>query len=124
MPISRHCETYQVHSRRTVAASGGFMALLFRTLKERSCVHGVSRCSKEINSVNRNLPRRRFLQTGAVAAGALGAAKSILLEPVALAQTSKPVAASERVRFGMIGIGMQGPGRVGPSSRAPGTRMR
>ena len=70
--------------------------------------------------MNRNLPRRRFLQTGAVAAGALGAAKSILLEPMALAQTSKPVAASERVRFGMIGIGMQGSGLLGTSITLPG----
>src|SRR6267378_74876 len=70
--------------------------------------------------MNRGLPRRRFLQTGAVAAGALGAAKNILLEPMALAQTSKPVAASERVRFGMIGIGMQGSGLLGTSITLPG----
>ena len=70
--------------------------------------------------MNRNLPRRRFLQTGAVAAGALSASKSILLEPAAMAQTSKPVAASERVRFGMIGIGMQGSGLLGTSITLPG----
>jgi predicted dehydrogenase len=51
--------------------------------------------------------RRAFLQTGATAAGALVASQNILLEPTLAAQTNA-VAPSDRVRFGMIGIGMQG----------------
>src|SRR5579864_6495460 len=54
------------------------------------------------------LSRRRFLQTSATAAGALVSTKTILLEPdVAAAQTNSGTP-SDRVRFGMIGIGMQG----------------
>jgi len=51
--------------------------------------------------------RRAFLHTGAVA-GALLATKHILLESNAAAAQSNAVAPSDRVRFGMIGIGMQG----------------
>lgn len=51
--------------------------------------------------------RRAFLQTGATAAGALVASQNILLEPALAAQTNA-AAPSDRVRFGMIGIGMQG----------------
>jgi len=53
------------------------------------------------------ISRREFLQTGVTATGALVGAKTILLEPKALAQSRAP---SDRVRFGMIGIGMQGSG--------------
>ena len=53
--------------------------------------------------------RRAFLRMGAAAAGASLAAKTILLdrEPIALPQS---VAPSDRLRFGIIGIGMQGSG--------------
>jgi predicted dehydrogenase len=70
--------------------------------------------------VKPGFPRRRFLQTGAFAAGGLAAAKSIFLEPLALGQTSKPVPPSERVRFGMIGIGMQGSGLLPNAITLPG----
>ncbi len=53
------------------------------------------------------LPRRRFLQT---AAGAAFAAKPILLATPAIPQSSEPTAPSDRLRFGIIGIGMQGSG--------------
>jgi predicted dehydrogenase len=64
--------------------------------------------------------RRAFLQTGVTAAGAVVASKSILLEPdVAAAQTNE-VAPSDRVRFGMIGIGMQGSGLLRNAIALPG----
>jgi predicted dehydrogenase len=62
--------------------------------------------------------RRAFLQTGATAAGALVASKRILLEPNAAAETNA-VAPSDRVRFGMIGIGMQGSGLLGGAITLP-----
>jgi predicted dehydrogenase len=68
--------------------------------------------------------RRRFLE-GATAAGSLLAAKTVLLEPAAVAHAPGPTPASDRVRFGMVGIGMQGstlccaiPSRF-PASSAP-----
>ena len=64
--------------------------------------------------------RRKFLQGGATAAGAMVAAKAILLEPDAGLAQSQPVAASDRIRFGMIGIGMQGSGLLGSAITLPG----
>jgi len=52
--------------------------------------------------------RRAFLQAGATAAGALVATKHILLEPDVVAAQTNEVAPSDRVRFGMIGVGIQG----------------
>ncbi len=55
------------------------------------------------------LNRRRFLQTASVATGALGAKAMLLNEPL-FAQNSGDVPASDRMRFGIIGIGMEGSG--------------
>jgi len=62
--------------------------------------------------------RRRFLK-GATAAGSLLAAKTVLLEPKAAAAPG-PAPASDRVRFGMIGIGMQGNNLLRDSIALPG----
>jgi predicted dehydrogenase len=56
------------------------------------------------------LPRRRFLQGASFAAAGLLGAKGVRLEEPLFVQSAEPVAASDRVRFGMIGIGMQGSG--------------
>jgi predicted dehydrogenase len=63
--------------------------------------------------------RRRFLQ-GATAAGSLLAAKTVLLEPETAAAAPGPTPASDRVRFGMIGIGMQGSSLLRDSISLPG----
>ena len=63
--------------------------------------------------------RRRFLQ-GATAAGSLLAAKTVLLEPETAAAAPGPTPASDRVRFGMIGIGMQGSNLLRDSISLPG----
>jgi predicted dehydrogenase len=63
--------------------------------------------------------RRRFLK-GATAAGSLLAAKTVLLEPMAASAAPGPAAASDRVRFGMIGIGMQGSSLLRDSISLPG----
>src|SRR5262249_57117595 len=64
--------------------------------------------------------RRSFLGLSAAAAGATLAAKTILLDPEPLLATTRTVAASDRVRFGMIGIGMQGSGLLAQSIELPG----
>ncbi len=64
--------------------------------------------------------RRKFLEIGAAAAGASLAAKKILLDPEPVWAAPQATAPSDRVRFGMIGIGMQGTGLLGKSIELPG----
>ncbi len=61
----------------------------------------------------KSFPRRSFLQGSAFAAGNL-----FLLHDGLPAQT--PVAASDRIRFGMVGIGMQGSGLLPNAIQLPG----
>ena len=74
----------------------------------------------------KDLSRREFLQTGAVAAGSLLAARSgkagntVLLDPHPLDSAAQVVSASDRVRFGMIGVGMQGSGLLTSAIALPG----
>ncbi len=63
--------------------------------------------------------RRNFLGLTA-AAGTTLAAKTIFLDPDPLWAIPQAVAPSDRVRFGMIGIGMQGSGLLGNSIALPG----
>ena len=67
-----------------------------------------------------NFSRREFLGISAAAATGSLAAQSILLSPESLFAASPRVAASDRVRFGIIGVGMQGSGLLGTSIRLPG----
>src|ERR1700722_5191621 len=63
--------------------------------------------------------RRQFFKAGASAAGTLLAARTMLLEPEPL--PGAPIGApSERIRFGMIGIGMQGSGLLSTAISLPG----
>jgi predicted dehydrogenase len=64
--------------------------------------------------------RRKFLGISAAAAGASLASKAILLTPEPLLASPRPVPASDRLRFGMIGIGMQGSGLLTQSITLPG----
>ncbi len=64
--------------------------------------------------------RRKFLGISAAAAGASLATKAILLTPEPLLASPHPVPASDRLRFGMIGIGMQGSGLLTQSITLPG----
>jgi predicted dehydrogenase len=64
--------------------------------------------------------RREFLQSSATAAGALVASNSIFLEPDPAMASMAPVPASDRVRFGMIGVGMQGSALLDTSYHLPG----
>src|SRR5260370_30716738 len=70
--------------------------------------------------MTRKVSRRRFLEMGAAAAGASFATKTTLLSPTPLLAASRPVAASDRLRFGMIGVGMQGSQLLAQSIQLPG----
>ena len=58
--------------------------------------------------------RREFLQTTAGAAGATLAATSVFLDSEPLFASPQAVAASDRVRFGIVGVGMEGSGLLSP----------
>jgi len=62
--------------------------------------------------------RREFLQTTGAMAGAVAA--SNFLEPERIEANTRPVPASDRVRFGIIGIGMQGSGLLTNAITLPG----
>jgi len=64
--------------------------------------------------------RRQFLGMGAAAAGASLAAKTIVLDPEPLFASPGAVPASDRLRFGMIGVGMQGSGLLADAIELPG----
>ena len=67
--------------------------------------------------MKRHVSRRAFLQGSAAAAGGLLVSKTILLEAAPL---PRMVAPSDRVRFGMIGVGMQGSGLLAGAITLPG----
>ena len=67
--------------------------------------------------MKRILSRRAFLQGSAAAAGGLLVAKTVLLNAQPF---PRAVAPSDRVRFGMIGIGMQGSGLLAGAITIPG----
>ena len=71
--------------------------------------------------MKKNLSRRAFLQGGTAAvAGSALLPKTVLLNAHPLAGMRQAVAPSDRVRFGMIGIGMQGSGLLSGAITIPG----
>src|SRR5438874_615739 len=71
---------------------------------------------------SRRFSRRRFISLTASATGATIAGKAILLDPTPAWAMPQTVAPSDRVRFGMIGIGMQGSGLMRNSIQLPGVQ--
>src|SRR5271169_6273309 len=68
-----------------------------------------------------NLSRRSFLQGGTAAvAGSALISRTVLLHAHPLFDAPQSVAPSDRVRFGVIGIGMQGSGLLGAAITLPG----
>src|SRR3989449_9882316 len=63
------------------------------------------------------ISRRDFMRR---TAGATLAARSIMLEASPIPAPPRPVAPSDRVRLGIIGVGMQGSGLLRASIRLPG----
>jgi predicted dehydrogenase len=57
--------------------------------------------------------RRDFLQTGVAAAGGVLVGKSVALDARSIATSLLRVPVSDRLRFGIVGIGMQGSGLLG-----------
>ncbi len=71
--------------------------------------------------MNRNLfSRRKFIGLSAAAAGATIGLKTIVLDPDPMWALPQIVAPSDRVRFGIIGIGMQGSGLLTNAVQIPG----
>src|SRR6266851_2193736 len=65
--------------------------------------------------------RREFLQTTARAAGATVAARTVFLDSRPLyASAARPTAPSDRVRFGIVGVGMEGTNLLSTAIQLPG----
>ncbi len=70
--------------------------------------------------MNNRPSRRELIRTGGVVAGSLLADKTIVLEAQTPGDTAQPIPASDRVRFGIIGVGMQGSGLLANAISLPG----
>ena len=68
----------------------------------------------------RQWSRRQFLQQTTGAAGASLAARSIWLEADPIGAATRSVQPSDRVRFGIIGVGMEGTGLLSTAIQMPG----
>ena len=64
--------------------------------------------------------RRSFLRTTAAAAGASLVAGSTRLEPERFLAEVEPTGPSDRVRFGIVGVGMEGSGLLATAIQLPG----
>jgi len=64
--------------------------------------------------------RRQLLKTTAGVAGASFAARTVLLDSELSTASPRPVPPSDRIRFGMVGIGMQGSGLLSTAIQLPG----
>ena len=70
--------------------------------------------------MNNYFSRRDFLKTSALGTGGLLSGRVINLEPYPYERIQQKVAPSDRVRFGIIGIGMQGSGLLTGAVTLPG----
>lgn len=69
---------------------------------------------------NKGYSRRQFLHQSAGTLGAVAVSRNILLEPEHIPLPFQNVAPSDRVRFGMVGVGMQGSGLLTNAIQLPG----
>jgi len=76
--------------------------------------------SRQERTMKKDLSRRQFLHRTAGAAGALAASPAIFLEPEHIPLPLQTVAPSDRLRFGIIGVGMQGSGLLKEAIQLPG----
>ena len=70
--------------------------------------------------MKKSFSRRNFIATSALGTGGLLAARSIDLDPHTFGFKQQKVAPSDRIRFGIIGIGMQGSGLLSGAVSLPG----
>jgi predicted dehydrogenase len=69
---------------------------------------------------NNQITRRKFLYASAGTTGALATSRTTLLDPARIPASWEAVPASDRLRFGIIGIGMQGSGLLTTAVTLPG----
>ena len=69
---------------------------------------------------NQRISRRDFMRRSAMVGGAALAARTVILEPLSAAVSPRAVPPSDRIRFGIIGIGMQGSGLLRNAISLPG----
>jgi predicted dehydrogenase len=69
---------------------------------------------------NQRISRRDFMRRSAMVGGATLAARTVVLEPLYAAASPRAVPPSDRIRFGIIGIGMQGSGLLRNAVSLPG----
>jgi hypothetical protein len=75
----------------------------------------------EVSSMDRRqLSGRNFMRSTAAAAGALLGARTVVLEPGPLEASPYPVSPSDRVRFGLVGVGLEGSGLLTKTLQIPG----
>src|SRR5713226_7585857 len=70
--------------------------------------------------MKKDFSRREFLQRSAGATGAYVAARTMILDPEKIPLPSGAVPPSDRVRFGIIGVGLQGSGLLANAIQLPG----
>ncbi len=70
--------------------------------------------------MKKDFSRREFLQRSAGATGAYVAARTMILDPEKIPIPSGAVPPTDRVRFGIIGVGMQGSGLLSNAIQLPG----
>jgi predicted dehydrogenase len=70
--------------------------------------------------MTKDFTRRQFLQRSAGATGAMVAAKTVFLDPKAIPSPARPVAPSDRLRIGIIGVGMEGGNLLPAAVQLPG----
>jgi len=66
--------------------------------------------------------RRQFLLTGTGAAVATASARQFILEPEPLFASGRSFPASDRLHFGIIGVGMEGTGLLTTAVALPGVQ--
>jgi predicted dehydrogenase len=70
--------------------------------------------------MKKSFSRRSFIATSALGTGGLLAARTIDLDPHPFSFRQQKIAPSDRIRFGIIGIGMQGSGLLSGAISLPG----
>src|ERR1700675_4210353 len=70
--------------------------------------------------MTKDLSRRQFLQKSAGVSGALVATRTFFLDPETIPFPPPSTAPSDRLRFGIIGVGMQGSGLLRNAIQLPG----
>src|ERR1700691_964780 len=115
---TQKCRSRTSRSVTTISAPCAFNSRRFSLRKPSS--NAIAGQNQEDGMSNNRFSRRDFLQSTAGAAGALAAAPGMFLKPEYIPSALEKVAPSDRLRFGIIGIGMQGSGLLTAALTLPG----